>query len=664
MQSSVVNAPAINQSAKQFRRDIEGLRAIAVIAVVAFHFGVPGIPGGFAGVDVFFVISGYLITSLLLQELEASGRIDLLAFYGRRARRLLPAVLLMTLVTLAAGVFIVSPFEQTRFAWSAAATSLYTSNILFLRSALDYFAPQSASNPFLHTWSLAVEEQFYLVWPALLLVMSRRRVRPLLLATTIAVVTAISFALCVWLTRVDQPWAFYMSPARAWEFGLGGLATFPWTIRWAKRSRILPVVGWIAVGALLVSFALIHEAWSVPGWIMLLPVAATVCLLISGAAPGERGPARILRMAPFQWFGRRSYSLYLWHWPIITLALALYPRLSVTGRILCAALTLICAAASYEWLEDPVRRHPWLAMRSLRSVGLGAGLTAAGVVFALSVGVLAKHLPKSPALRAIKAATTHPYLAMERNCMVPARMSKPKKCVFGDSSSNFTIVLFGDSHAGQWSTPLAPMAQAEGWRLVTYLKSGCSVADVPVYNPHLHRISDECAVWRAKAIAAIVRLHPNLIVASEFSDMYFHGSLSRDHGEGVSLDHWAAGMKRSLNALREAGATIVLLRDTPSPLWDMRSCLENAIWQGRSPHTCDMPRSLALDSKLTLADRELAASIPQVRLVDLTSQFCDETTCPAMLNDKPVYRDSLHISAKYSRKLAAPLRAALFPSAD
>jgi hypothetical protein len=280
------------------------------------------------------------------------------------------------------------------------------------------------------------------------------------------------------------------------------------------------------------------------------------------------------------------------------------------------------------------------------------------------MGVLAKHLPKSPALRAIKAATIHNSFAMERNCMVPARSSRLRKCVAGDSSSNFTIVLFGDSHAGQWSTPLASMAQAEGRRLVIYLKSGCSVADVPVYNPHLHRISDECTVWRAKAIGAIVRLHPNVIVAGEFSDMYFHGSLSRDHGEGVSLESWAAGMKRSLNALREAGGTIVLLRDTPSPLWDMRRCLENALWRGKSPHTCDMPRSLALDPHLTFAQSQLAASIPGVRLVDLTSQFCDEMTCPAMLNGMPVYRDSLHMSAKFSRKLAEPLRAALFPNAD
>ena len=166
-----------NSETKRFRPDIEGLRAVAVIGVVAYHFGVPGIPGGFVGVDIFFVISGYLITRLLIEELEESGKINLLRFYGRRARRLLPALLLMMVATLVAIPFILAPSQQLRYAATAAATSLYASNVLFLRDAMDYFAPQNASNPFLHTWSLAVEEQFYLIWPALMLLAVRHKVR-------------------------------------------------------------------------------------------------------------------------------------------------------------------------------------------------------------------------------------------------------------------------------------------------------------------------------------------------------------------------------------------------------------------------------------------------------------------------------------------------------
>lgn len=264
MQDAIAKMPVVNAGSKEFRRDIEGLRAVAVAAVVVFHFGLRGIPGGFVGVDIFFVISGYLITGLLLRELENSGEIDLLRFYGRRSRRLLPAALLMTLVTLACGYFVFSPGEQLVFAKTAVATSLYSSNVWFLRQALDYFAPQAALNPFLHTWSLAVEEQFYLVWPAVLLLTSRRGLRPPLLIGAIAGLSLASFGLCLWLTRVNQPWAFYASPARAWEFGIGGLAALREVTKWARRSKVAVILGWIGAGALLLSFAVISESSSFP----------------------------------------------------------------------------------------------------------------------------------------------------------------------------------------------------------------------------------------------------------------------------------------------------------------------------------------------------------------------------------------------------------------
>jgi peptidoglycan/LPS O-acetylase OafA/YrhL len=642
---------------KTFRRDIEGLRAVAVIAVAAFHFGVPGIPGGFTGVDIFFVISGYLITGLLIRELETSGQIDLLAFYGRRARRLLPAVLLMTLATLVAIPFVLAPSEQFRFAEAAAATSVYASNILFLRQALDYFAPLNASNPFLHTWSLAVEEQFYLVWPALLLLVSRRQIRPIRLAVTIASVTLVSFALCLWLTRFDQPWAFFASPARAWEFGIGGLAALAWVTGWARRFKIVPALGWIAAGALLVSFAFISEASNFPGWIALLPVAATACVLVSGAAQSEQGPARILRTAPFQWIGRRSYSIYLWHWPIIALAGALYPSLSAASRLACGALTLAFAAASYQWLEAPIRSHPWLATRASRPVCLGICLTVIGATAAIGAAALARHFEESPAQIAVANATRPGSLAAQHGCLDSDKVTKPVPCVFGAASSSVTVALLGDSHAAQWSGPLAQIGRAERWRLVTYLKGGCAVANVPVYNPRLHRISDECAAWRANAIDAIVRLHPAFVVVGEFSSQYFAGPHFR-HGDSVTMANWAAGMQRSLRELSRAGSPIVLLRDSPTPLGDMRICIENAQWRGSS-QSCDIPRSLAVDPALTRTESQLAAATPGVRFVDLTSQFCNETTCPAWRNGLVIYRDRSHMTNRFAASLAPPLEAAL-----
>jgi peptidoglycan/LPS O-acetylase OafA/YrhL len=657
MQSATAGTILTNVVAKKFRRDIEGLRAIAVLAVVGFHFGVRGIRGGFIGVDVFFVISGYLITGLLIQELDSNGKIDLMRFYGRRARRLLPAVLLMTVATLIAIAFVCAPADQIRFAASAAATSLYASNFLYLRDALDYFGAESATNPFLHTWSLGVEEQFYLVWPALLLLTCGRRVRPARLLVTLGSLTIASLALCVWLTGRDQPWAFYGSPARAWEFGAGGLAALPWVTDWARRTKWLPVAGWIAAAALLVCLVRITEASSFPGLIAVLPAAATVGLLVNGADQRERGVARILRTVPFQWIGRRSYSIYLWHWPIVTLALSLSPLLSVPWRLACGTLTVICAAASYRWVEDPIRNHPVFAASARRAVGLGACLTVAGVIAAIALVVFGLHFGNSPAQKLITVTASQRSLATRNGCMVGPAKAEPVACWFGAASSPVTIVLFGDSHADQWSTPLAAIADAEGWRLVTYLKSSCPVADIPVYNGRLHRVIRECAPWRERTIDAIGQLHPNLVVVGEFSGDYIR-SRPAPGSKPTTRAVWAAGLKRSLTKLQERGSSIVLLRDIPTLHWEMRECLQNALWRGAST-TCDVPRGLAINSELTQAETQLAASIQDVHFVDMTAQFCNQTTCPAEINGIPVYRDRSHMTNKFSATLAEPLRAVL-----
>ena len=443
MQDAIAKMPVVNAGSKEFRRDIEGLRAVAVAAVVVFHFGLRGIPGGFVGVDIFFVISGYLITGLLLRELENSGEIDLLRFYGRRSRRLLPAALLMTLVTLACGYFVFSPGEQLVFAKTAVATSLYSSNVWFLRQALDYFAPQAALNPFLHTWSLAVEEQFYLVWPAVLLLTSRRGLRPPLLIGAIAGLSLASFGLCLWLTRVNQPWAFYASPARAWEFGIGfgGAKRSP-----KRRSKVAVILGWIGAGALLLSFAVISESSSFRSR-RVTPNCGDSVRACQRSWQRHRGPAAILSTAPFQWCGQRSYSIYLWHFPVRVVAEALYSSVPAWGSLVCGALTVVCASASYEWLEAPIRGNPWLARRAIRSISLGACLTLLGAAAGIGVWARAKHFVASPTQRAVVSATEQNSVASQQGCLIGATEAKPVSCTLGSVASSFTVVLFGDSHA-------------------------------------------------------------------------------------------------------------------------------------------------------------------------------------------------------------------------
>ncbi|WP_175597197.1 acyltransferase family protein, partial [Peristeroidobacter soli] len=371
---------------KQFREDTEGLRAIAVLSVVIFHFGVKTLSGGFVGVDVFFVISGYLISGLLLAELERTGSIDLWRFYGRRARRLLPVSLLVTVVTLVTASFLLAPAEQLFATKGALASSLYASNFYFMTLLADYFAPESASNPFLHTWSRSVEEQFYLIWPTLLLIVWRWRPTVRVMAGTIGALSVLSFALCLWLSYRKQDWAFYASPTRAWEFGIGALCALKPVTDWARRFRGAALLGWLGLAGLIATFFGLTEEARFPGWIALVPVAATAAVLVSGASGQSGSPATLLKLPVMQWLGKHSYSLYLWHWPIVVYATILNVEDPLQRIFVCSVLTLACAAAGFKLLEHPVRASTWLAARPMRSVGLGATLTIAGGVIALGTG--------------------------------------------------------------------------------------------------------------------------------------------------------------------------------------------------------------------------------------------------------------------------------------
>ena len=247
-----------------FRPDIEGLRALAVAGVVAFHFGLTGLPGGFTGVDIFFVISGYLITKHLLGEIAETGRLNLWRFYARRARRLLPASLFVILATLVAGAFILSPEEQSLYSKGAMFASAYMINLWLIRWSFDYFAADATSNPFIHFWSLSVEEQFYLAWPALLLLAAWLRPGKRSAILVIGIAGLVSFAVCAWLTTVAQPWAFYFSPLRAWEFAAGGLATMVPQKFWQDRPRLGAPLAWLGLALIAGAYLMLQRGGPLP----------------------------------------------------------------------------------------------------------------------------------------------------------------------------------------------------------------------------------------------------------------------------------------------------------------------------------------------------------------------------------------------------------------
>jgi peptidoglycan/LPS O-acetylase OafA/YrhL len=375
-------------ASKSFRPDIEGLRALAVSGVIAFHFGFTGLPGGFVGVDIFFVISGYLITKHLQQEIAKHGAVNLWTFYARRARRLLPASLFVILTTLLAGYFVLAPSEQQLYSKGALFASTYIINLWLIRWSLDYFAVDATSNPFIHFWSLSVEEQFYLAWPALLLGFAWIRPGKHGVFVLMVVVAAISFALCAWLTAVSQPWAFYFSPFRAWEFALGGLASMAQLDTRAKRSPYSPIMGWLGLALITATYLRVSEQSPFPGFIALVPAIGTVMVLLSGVHQSLSGPKAILAVKPLQWVGKLSYSLYLWHWPVIVYAKMLMPELTSVHRLLLLVLTFALSLFSYHFVENPIRRNAWLIAGTGRSLGFAALLTMTGVTIAYASATL------------------------------------------------------------------------------------------------------------------------------------------------------------------------------------------------------------------------------------------------------------------------------------
>ncbi|UXN61346.1 acyltransferase family protein [Phyllobacterium zundukense] len=648
-------------ASKSFRPDIEGLRALAVSGVIAFHFGYTGLPGGFVGVDIFFVISGYLITQHLQQEIAKHGTVNLWTFYARRARRLLPASLFVILVTLVAGYFILAPSEQQLYSKGALFASTYIINLWLIRWSLDYFAVDATNNPFIHFWSLSVEEQFYLAWPALLLLFTRMRPGKHGVFLLMAAVAAISFALCAWLTTVSQPWAFYFSPLRAWEFALGGLASMALLNNWAKRFAYSPAMGWIGLALIAIAYLRVSEQDAFPGFIALVPALGTVMVLLSGVHLSSYGPRALLAIKPAQWIGKLSYSLYLWHWPVIVYAAMLVPDLTSVQRILLMLLTLALSIFSYRFVENPIRRNAWLMVSTRRSLAFAALLTMTGVTVGYASATLAKR-NLSPQQEMILETAERPSTvrATDKSCVLDLETVKPKPCVFGSASSNTKVVLFGDSHADHWSTPLVDIAKKDNIRLVTYLKSSCRATRITTRDSKLRRDYTECNDWRELAIKEIIAMKPQTVIISQLSISHLTDEIGDPSEYSARKKEWADGIRSTVEVLSNAGIKVVFLRDVPTHTSYLDKCVARALWQGRDPSVCDTPRAAAADDSDAETEKGIISGIKNARYIDMTEFFCSNTICHAMIDGKLTFRDRHHIATPYAESLAAPLERAIF----
>lgn len=645
-----------------FRHDVHGLRGVAVSLVVLDHAHFLA-SGGYVGVDVFFVISGFLITGHVLAELEQRGRIDLVAFWGRRMRRILPAALVVALVTFIAAVLLMPPLLGPGLVRMVIAVAAYVPNLQLAADGTDYLA-ETAPSPFQHYWSLGVEEQFYVVWPVVLLVgwlvfRSVRRVGWVVLGLVV-----VSFVLCVVVAGVSQPWAFFSLPTRAWELAVGGLVAVL-----VRRGVSVPGIGgallaWVGLAGILVAAFAYDASTTYPGVATLLPVLGAAALVLGGAG-GSRGPVALLRWRPLQFLGTVSYSLYLWHWPLLVIpqaAVGLRDALPAWVTVLEVVAALGLAVLTHRFVEEPFRRARWTVLRGRRRVvlmGALASVTVAVVTLAATPGLEARptsttqvasavvpsqspdftgYVPENlrPSLRdaAGTASTMH-----ANGCHVADRDDTAiRDCVMGDPDGALTVALVGDSHAAHWFPALERWAEHRGGvRLLGYSKAGCPVADVTVRSAGVPFTA--CDTWRAAVLGRLRVERPDVVLVSNSSRLPFAEP-------GARTPAWSSGMERLFDAL-PSGSRVAVVANTPQFEESVPRCLSANLDDAAA---CGADRDTAVDSDWIAAERAVTERRGH-GYVDLTDWFCDAERCGVVQGDVLEFRDHSHLTTAWAREL-------------
>lgn len=679
-------------SIRRYRPDIEGLRAVAVVLVVLFHAGVPVISGGFVGVDVFFVISGYLITGHLLGEIAQHGRVRFATFYARRARRLLPLATVVLVTTVVAYQLTTSALETDAVAVDALWTAFFAINVHLALQGVDYQANQDPS-PLNHYWSLALEEQFYLLWPLLLVgayLLIRRgcrtpAARTAAAASVIAAFVVGMFGYAVYQMQVAPSESYFLLTTRAWELAVGGLiaATAPWLARlaWLQNG----VVALLGLSAILAAALVYSEATLFPGVTALLPVLGAAAVIAGGLGGDHLVQRGFLGLRPVLAIGRWSYGWYLWHWgPLVLCAVLLERPLTVTEGLTVVGLALVLAVVTYSFIETPFRSGLTFGTRPRSGLLLGIGCVALSVVVTVSVMMTTEPVSGDPAKQAQAvtidsgsvdiaglaaggavpgnlqpgledASKDAPDLRAADGQSCHARIVSPElssegtgSCVAGGTEAGSrTVMLIGDSHAHQWLPAMQAIAPAADWRLINLTKGACPLYDVQLVNNQLGRDYTECYDWRSKVWERIRAEKPAMIVTSAaiFSER-----------EGDFTERWAAGVASTLAELKATGAEVVVVSDTPFPRKDMPKCLAANL---KDATKCAFSVQSGQSDGARRSATTAAAVQAGVTVIDPTQWFCDAKECPAVIGNAMVYRDNSHISTFYSQQVAPLLQAAL-----
>ena len=645
----------------RFRPEIQGLRAIAVAVVVIYHVWPTVLPGGFIGVDVFFVISGFLITQHLMHEVQLSGRVSVVQFWARRIRRLLPAAFVVLAASLVVLFTVVPATRWQQGLIEVSASAAYVQNWVLAAASVDYLAAENEPSVVQHFWSLSVEEQFYLVWPLLIVLLLsvasalRRRgsttSSTLVIGVGLLAVAVASFGYSLWLTAVDPGVAYFSTATRAWEFAAGGLIAVA-----GRRARLSGlglssfVVSWVGFGAIIVAALMISASTPFPGIAALLPVGGAALVLIAGRSSVIGAPSRLLGVRPVQYLGDISYSVYLWHWPLVVA----YPFLrgndpGLLGGAAIVAITVVLAGLTKRFVEDPLRRGDSIigAPRAALAFAL-AGVLAFGAVTAVGVAKIAADQETArveaallaecqgalsldagapdDCLRRLEGAAVYPTLAAREGdtavqyaCYV-GENQEFRTCSYGPEDAVVRLAITGDSHAASLIPGLRAAVEENGWRLDVFVGRGCS------FQP-----SGSCGA-REEFDAALVAGDYDAVLVTSWRST--HPSVE------TLVAFWSPYLAQ--------GVPIVGVGDVPHLPEDVNACIDGSGGDSARLQTCIIPLDSALDLQPDrYVDTAAELGIPAI---DLTPLFCLPDGCPTVIGGVLVYRDSpfSHITSTFS----------------
>jgi peptidoglycan/LPS O-acetylase OafA/YrhL len=688
----------VSYSAQKRRGDIQGLRAVAVLLVLFSHAGIAQVRGGYVGVDVFFVISGFLITGILIRELARTGRISIGAFYARRARRILPAATLVLVTTALVSRVVFTSARQHDVLRHVLWAAFFSANVYSSRSGSDYFAADAFVSPVQHYWSLAVEEQFYLVWPPLLmlilLAIGVRRVghssdRLSRLPSTVAVLCIVSLAWSIRQTQVAPTKAYYSTLTRGWELGAGALLALSVGRHTGVRPVVQLIASWVGLGAIATAAVTYSAVTPFPGYHALVPVLGTALVLAGGATGSRWGARRVLDTRPMRWFGDISYSLYLWHWPFLLLPESYLARkLTLVECGVATGAATVAAWLSYRYVEIPVRRSGRLAARRARSLLLWP---AAVTVVWIAVLVGGMQLGSPPgattavgdsALRggdaavgavgdAVRRVRAHERLPdvlrpslskldadvsrLPAGCGVERDDPAVSTCVLGDPAAARTMVLFGDSHVIMWRQPLEEFAKARGWRIVAVQKASCFPLDTTLWRSDTGRPYTECDTWRTRAYRKIASLKPEqIIISGRVPPIMTDPATGHPAGDEVGRQLFTDGVASTLSTLRKVTRRITVIGGTPNLPKPAGDCLGT---RRATMATCVGPAGTLLQQRNEVWRR--AAERIGAHFVDPLPWLCADNLCPMVVRGVIVYRDSNHITQTFAETLRFELAKAI-----